>query len=730
MKLSMVTRSLGRPYPLHPVSIEKMEMHKGLLKAQDLQILEVRREINTMKANEIRFCETTFRKEKKRLKDKIAFLKTKFNPIIKEKRARPRKGNKTAKNKKSRERYKARKIKGKIKRYNENITNGQRTVINLSSHDMSMAEIFALQLGYGFVPTPNHQQKEEETLILEGMRFIDRIGKLDVKLREEEQRNERTDEPNRNGENRIPNNNSGNNNNSNGNPSPDSNLTQTDQVPTIFKRSKDVPYQLQFSNPKEEQLQNRHTKLLKKEFDEFNTNLINTFDRKKKRHNLPKKVRDALSNIHKLVKRKEIDVRKVDKGQVILVVDYTERIKVEASSINEIAEEVPDQRPNWKENREFVETMMKRLFAANFIDGKELTSVTGLLAGGVSGDLLNPDGSLKFTRIKENNELFAKQSTPYVYPLFKLHKMPIERVLQLRPDEVADSIPSRLVVGMSNCQLSRVQCWLETFLTPLAKLYGDFEYIKDSTDMLQHIETTKKNLQEAGDNNWDDKILFTIDVRALYPSVKFPYLFDSIKDCFKRCTKWSNHQIALLLELIFYTLRNQQIQWEEKIYTFKQGLLTGGKHSVPLANIFLTYIMKELLRTNTDFKRVFNEIIVLWKRFIDDCAGISKGNIYDYLRWFKILQEHFQKFNLELTTDTDSFTIDGDIITEKETKVATVLDMDIFIEDNTIHTKEHRKETSASTYLHYTSAHPRYTFKGIMKSQILRIRRLCSRDEV
>ena len=120
-------------------------------------------------------------------------------------------------------------------------------------------------------------------------------------------------------------------------------------------------------------------------------------------------MRDALSNIHKLVKRKEIDVRKVDKGQVILVVDYTERIKVEASSINEIAEEVPDQRPNWKENREFVETMMKRLFAANFIDGNELTSVTGLLAGGVSGDLLNPDGSLKFTRIKENNELFVKQ---------------------------------------------------------------------------------------------------------------------------------------------------------------------------------------------------------------------------------------------------------------------------------------------------------------------------------
>ena len=69
------------------------------------------------------------------------------------------------------------------------------------------------------------------------------------------------------------------------------------------------------------------------------------------------------------------------------------------------------------------------------------------------------------------------------------------------------------------------------------------------------------------------------------------------------------------------------------------------------------------------------------------------------------------------------------LLLRKETKVATVLDIDVFKQDNTIHTKEHRKETSASTYLHYTSAHPRYTFKGIMKSQILRIRRLCSRNE-
>ena len=151
--------------------------------------------------------------------------------------------------------------------------------------------------------------------------------------------------------------------------------------------------------------------------------------------------------------------------------------KAETLRIEEIAEPTEDQQPNWKENKEFVESKMRELYRIDFISNRELTAVTGLLPGGACGELRNDDGSLKYTRIKENNELFAKQSIPYVYPLFKLHKLPMETILQLQPHEVADKIPSRLVVGMSNCQLSRVQSWLETFLTPLAKQYGAFEYI-------------------------------------------------------------------------------------------------------------------------------------------------------------------------------------------------------------------------------------------------------------
>ena len=76
---------------------------------------------------------------------------------------------------------------------------------------------------------------------------------------------------------------------------------------------------------------------------------------------------------------------------------------------------------------------------------------------------------MKFSRTLSNNELFAKQSTPYVYPLFKAHKLSMLELLNVSPDDVHIKIPSRL--GMSSCQLSRAQIWLGHLLTPIHILW-------------------------------------------------------------------------------------------------------------------------------------------------------------------------------------------------------------------------------------------------------------------
>ena len=64
----------------------------------------------------------------------------------------------------------------------------------------------------------------------------------------------------------------------------------------------------------------------------------------------------------------------------------------------------------------------------------------------------------------------------------------MDEINRILPDEVHTKVPARLVVGMSSCQLTRVQSWLEHFL---AKKFGMFEYTKDTSSILTKCRKIK-----------------------------------------------------------------------------------------------------------------------------------------------------------------------------------------------------------------------------------------------
>ena len=183
----------------------------------------------------------------------------------------------------------------------------------------------------------------------------------------------------------------------------------------------------------------------------------------------------------------------------------------------------------------------------------------------------------------------------------------------------------------------------------------------------------------------------------------------------------------IIVDLTIYTLENQQIRWNSKFYLLSQGLPTGAKHSVPLANIFLSFIMLEGLK-NSELKNMFNSRVKLWKRFIDDCTGIFQGSISEFTCFFTLLQGAFKEYDLELTCETDTHILSNSSTTAKEDKFVSFLDVELFKVDGNVHTREHRKETASKKFVSGTSAHPKYTFPGIVRSQMIRLRRLCSRE--
>ena len=154
----------------------------------------------------------------------------------------------------------------RIKEFNESSTN----VINLSSKNISKLQMYVLELGHGFVPTPTNKQKEEEILILEGLRVTDRICKLDRKITASNDREESTEVS-------------------------DTEAVQQQMSNTLdetfhgfsdsehtFERPKNIPQFLKYSQPKEGQLNNPVTKKMQKEFDEFNNKLISRATKVKK----------------------------------------------------------------------------------------------------------------------------------------------------------------------------------------------------------------------------------------------------------------------------------------------------------------------------------------------------------------------------------------------------------------------------------------------------------------
>ena len=713
-KKNLITPSIAKPFPTDPMDEEKLILHKAYRQVQQIRLNCIKDKLLTLIEKKIPICFKTLSHERLKFKKKISHLLHKFSPqpvnaVVQKKKERNCCSTKN-KNKKSRERYNARRYKDKLISYLNNPES--RGAVNLSSVDISLDELLALELGYGFVLSPNNPVKEEETLILEGFRFLDRLGKADAKLAEQRKK--------KNGL---------------------CDISQEDEISYFavdertspdmpFARNASVPMKLRFSQPTEHQLQCNESKCIKSEFDDLNNKLINSVKSKqvKRNFNVSKRTRNALKRLKSLVREKVVDIRKVDKGQLIVIIDYSQRKLIEEQNINKIASLCTIQKSNWEDNRDFVENKFILLHRLGFITNDELTAVTGLLVGGKFGKLKNSDGSLKFTKVLSNKELFAKQVTPYVYPLLKAHKLPHNTLLTVQPDDVHLKIPTRLVVGMQMCQLSRVQIWLENLLKPLSLKYGAFEYLKDSSDYLFHIETLKGRAAEE-EWNWNNHVLFNVDVKALYPSVKFEFLKKALCHAFNTYTDWSDDSKDVLIELIMYTLENQQVLWNGKFYMLCQGIATGAKHAVPLANIFLSYIVKDMLNDNVDMKLLFDSKLVMWRRYIDDGTGIFKGTIEEFVCFYRLLQVHFKKYDLEITCDTDTHTITDNLISEKEDHFITFLDVELYKVDGTIHSREHRKETSSSRYLSIKSAHPRHTFPGIVKSQLIRIRRICSLED-
>ena len=274
---------------------------------------------------------------------------------------------------------------------------------------------------------------------------------------------------------------------------------------------------------------------------------------RKTKYNLSQRQRTALR------KRKDIIIKKADKGSTVVIQDRQEYIEMglehlsDRDTYNELEEDQTKQVANE------VTQAVRAMYQEGHIDKP-------------TAEYLLPPPMVR---------------TQEMYFLKKIHKNP----------------PSaRPIVSGCSGPTERISVYLDHWLQPLAKSLPS--YIKDTKEFIKYIESTKLP---------KDCILCTLDVSSLYTNIPTE---DGIHATLQAIENWEDKDpscpptswLKKLLELILY---KNVFRFNDNFYIQKQGTAMGTRMAPAYANIFMGTLESRILSET-------NPSPTHWKRYIDD----------------------------------------------------------------------------------------------------------------
>ena len=281
---------------------------------------------------------------------------------------------------------------------------------------------------------------------------------------------------------------------------------------------------------------------------------------------------------------------------------------------------------------------------------------------------------------------------PIFYGLPKIHKA------------FTNFPPLRPIVSAYNSNTARLSEYVDSFLKYQASRCSS--YIRDTKHFLNIIKNIKipKN-----------STLVTMDVKALYTNIDHEEGADA---CFRTLERRKDKTIpsVLLKNLITLILKSNVFRFGTTLYKQIMGTAMGTPMAPNYANLFMHELESRMLDeyfTKTGLKPM------LWLRFIDDIFFV----------W-----EYDQKSLEDFIEFCDNFTQQNEMKSEIKFEVnisntsVNFLDVNISIKDGHFITRVHSKPTDAHLYLNAQSCHPKHVINNIPKGQLIRIRRICSKE--
>lgn len=253
--------------------------------------------------------------------------------------------------------------------------------------------------------------------------------------------------------------------------------------------------------------------------------------------------------------------------------------------------------------------------------------------------------------------------------------------------------PGRPIVADINTESSRIAQFIDFYINKYSTRLKS--YIRDSFDLANKIKDMDIN---------NNDMLITGDVTALYTNMDINRTIAVTKQTLNKYPEGQRPD-NLIIDLLKYTLKHNDFVYEKDSFLQICGCAMGKKYSPSLANLYLENLDNYIIN--------YKHKPITYYRYLDDIFLIWKGdNITD-----------IEEFNTNINKVTPGIQIELHYNKEQ----VDFLDMTIFKKNQTkIGTKVYFKETNNRIYLNPKSAHPMHTFKSIIKSQLIRYKRLCS----
>jgi hypothetical protein len=232
-------------------------------------------------------------------------------------------------------------------------------------------------------------------------------------------------------------------------------------------------------------------------------------------------------------------------------------------------------------------------------------------------------------------------------------------------------------------------------------------YIESSTELICHIQNSTFN---------DECVLLQADIENMYPSIDTHDGLSTLHEILEIDNTYNKHQRDIIINLTEWVLTNNYMTFDDQVYKQLNGTSMGTSLSVTYACLYIGHKEKQAISL---FKyRKFNDPL-LYKRLIDDCAGIFSN--HNHAQFFMQMMEHVTndkiKFEYKIS-DTELIFLDMNIYKDKYFKT-----------NNTLSTKLFQKENNKYLFIPPFSSHSPSIYKAWITDYIIRIRILCSHDE-